>query len=360
LRLIATQVFADIGSVKRRVSSPEVKMSQRTAKFVSAIFASLFLGAPLVTPSLGAPAEAEQCLSGPKGAPPAGGHWYYRTDRATKRRCWFIGDAKEKVARAAPETSPPAANSASPPDSANTQPSIANARAELPLPQARVEPDTSVFTGQRAAAAITGSIKREDDQRANAGDAGVQPSVVASRWPELAGINTPASPGRSAGNSAASAPENSGATPTLSEAAPAASNAAPAPLNAASAASEAAPPPVAAALPLAAADASSTEKPSSSVQMLLIAILGALALAGLLASVIFRLAAPRRTGRRLERRVNWDSVRTDRPSLSDGAQAARSMRDPGLLPRGSLPREQRAADERIARMLSRLPRSTAT
>ena len=193
-------------------------MSKRTAKFVSAIFASLLLGAPLVTASHGAPAEADKCLSGPKGAPPAGGHWYYRVDRATKRACWYIGDAKEKLARAAPETSPPAANSASPPDSASTQSSIANARAELPLPQSRVEPDTSVFTGQRAAAAVTGAINPENAQRANAGDAGAQRSVVASRWPELAGINTPASPGPSTDNSAASAPENSGAAPTPSRA----------------------------------------------------------------------------------------------------------------------------------------------
>jgi hypothetical protein len=95
--------------------------------------------------------------------------------------------------------------------------------------------------------------------------------------------------------------------------------------------------------------------------MLLITILGALALAGLLASAIFRFSG-RRTGRRdirVERRVNWDSVRTDRPSPSHEARATRSMREPGLLPKGSLPREPRAADERIAQMLSRLPRSTA-
>ena len=314
-------------------------MSSRTAKFVAAIFAGLLACAPLVTASHAAPVEAEKCLSGPKGAPPAGGHWYYRVDRATKRACWYLGDAKEKLARAAPETSPPAANSASPPDSANTQSSIANARAELPLPQARVEPDTSVFNGQRAPA-ITGAINPENDQRASAGDTGARGSVVASRWPELAGISTPASPGPSTDNSA----------PTLSEAAPTPS--------------EAAPPAAVAALPLAAADASSTEKPAGSVQMLLIAILGALALAGLLASAIFRLSG-RRTGRRnvrVDRRVNWDSVRTDRPSLSNEARANRSIREHGLLPKGSLPRELRAADdpdERIAQMLSRLPRSSA-
>jgi len=323
-------------------------MSSRTAKFVSAIFAGLIAGAPLVTASHGAPAEAAKCLSGPKGAPPAGGHWYYRVDRATKRACWYIGDAKEKLVRAAPETSPPVTNSASPPDSGSPPSSIANARAELPLPQSRIEPDTSVFTGKRAAAAVTGAFNPEHDQRANARDTGAQGSVVASRWPELAGVNTPASPEPSTDNSAASAPENSGAAPTASSTAPAPS--------------KAAPPAAVAALPLAAADASSTEKPAGSVQMLLIAILGALALAGLLASAIFRLSRPRRTASRVERRVNWGSVRSDRPSLSDEARAASSMRELRLLPEGSLPRKLRAADdpdERIAQMLSRLPRSRA-
>ena len=318
-------------------------MSSRTAKFVVAIFASLFACAPLFSASHGAPAEADKCLSGPKGAPPAGGHWYYRIDRATKSACWYIGDARTKVSRAAPEA-PPAANAASPPNSATTQPSIANARAELPLPQSRVEPDTSVFTGKRAAAAVTAAINPVIEQRANAGDAGAKPSVVGSRWPELAGVvSTPAIPG-SSNNSAAPPSANSTAEPPASRLAPPAS---------------------AATLPLAAANASSNEKPAGSVQLLLIVILGALALAGLLASAIFRFAGPRRAGRRAgtERRVNWDSVRTDRPSLSDEARAARSMRELGLLPQGSLPRELRAADDpdqRIAQMLSRLPRTSPT
>ena len=96
-------------------------------------------------------------------------------------------------------------------------------------------------------------------------------SVVASRWGELAGSSTQASPGPPTDNSA---PANSGTAPTTSRAAPAPAKAV-------------------ATLPLAAADASSTEKPAGSVQMLLIAILGALALAGLLASAIFRFSRPR-------------------------------------------------------------------
>ena len=327
-------------------------MSSRTAKFVSAIFATLLAGASFVTASHGAPAEAEKCLSGPKGAPPAGGHWYYRVDRATKRACWYVGDAKEKIARATPETLPPAADSASPPDSANTQSSIANARAEWPLPQSRVEQGTSIFTAPRPLATVAGAISPDSDPRANADDAGAQRSIVASRWGELAGSSTPASPEPATDNST---PANSRAAPTLSEAAPTPSSAPPT-------ASRAGPTASKTALPLAAADAS-TEKPTGSVQMLLIAILGALALAGLLASAIFRLSGRRRNSSRGDRRVNWDSIRTDRPSLSDEARAARSMQERGLLPQGSLPRELRAADdpdERIAQLLSRPPRRAAS
>lgn len=312
-------------------------MSKRTAKFVSAIFASLLAGAPLVTASHGAPAEADKCLSGPKGAPPAGGHWYYRIDRGTKRPCWYLGEAKEKVSRATPENSQPAASSVAPPNSASTQRSIANARAELPFPQTRVEPETSAFSGKRAPAPAADATSPENDQRANAGDAGVQRSVIASRWFEPTGITSPASPQPSADNSASK--------PQLT--------------------SEAAPPPAAAAITLAAADASSA-RPSGSIQQLLIAIVGALALAGLIASAIFRLSGGRRTGRReirADRRVNWDSGRANRPSLSDDARGAVSIREIGLLPAGSLPRDPRAAadpNERVSQMLARLARSATT
>jgi len=100
--------------------------------------------------------------------------------------------------------------------------------------------------------------------------------------------------------------------------------------------------------------------------MLLIAIAGALALAGLIASAIFRFGSARWTGRReirVDRRAIWDSARTDRPSLSDEARAAASMREVRPLREVNFPREPRAADdpnERIAQMLARLARSAAT
>ena len=52
--------------------SPEMHMPNRTAKFVSAIFASILAGAPLTTISHSATVAADDCLSGPKGQTPAG------------------------------------------------------------------------------------------------------------------------------------------------------------------------------------------------------------------------------------------------------------------------------------------------
>ena len=64
------------------------------------------------------PGQAEnasaECLSRPSKAPPRGSHWYYRVDRTTGRRCWYLGPerpAERRPSRAdrdlAPVASPP-------------------------------------------------------------------------------------------------------------------------------------------------------------------------------------------------------------------------------------------------------------
>jgi hypothetical protein len=49
----------------------------------------------LLVPALGlsAPADTQDsadCLSAPKSATPQNGHWYYRTNRTTQRKCWYL------------------------------------------------------------------------------------------------------------------------------------------------------------------------------------------------------------------------------------------------------------------------------
>ena len=100
-------------------------MSNRSEKFVPALFAGVVACANLATMAdlraqvisaaeaamPATQAAADSCLSAPKGATPAGSHWYYRIDRVTKRQCWYLREesdtADDKFARAAPPASAP-------------------------------------------------------------------------------------------------------------------------------------------------------------------------------------------------------------------------------------------------------------
>ena len=110
----------------RCVALPGLCMSNRSVKFVPALFAGVVAGASLATmtdlraqvistaaeaATPATQAAADSCLSAPKGATPSGSHWYYRIDRVTKRQCWYLREesdtADDKFARAAPPASAP-------------------------------------------------------------------------------------------------------------------------------------------------------------------------------------------------------------------------------------------------------------
>lgn len=256
-------------------------MGNRTAKFISALVGSIIAGAPLAAVSQNAPSAAStastanaaaDCLASPKGDAPQGQHWFYRLERATKRQCWYLRaeGAKEGAKEGANATQSAQAT----PDTPNAAPaapqSVQNAHAEYITPQT-----SAAASAPAPAAAATQPAPGTTDANA------AQPAV-ATRWPDAA----PASP----------APQPSPAT----AAAPAAASVQPSAKPAAS------PAPVA----LAAADAPA-EKPTGSVQMLLLVIGGALALAGLLASVIYRFAGGRTRVQTADRRVNWDHRQDD-------------------------------------------------
>jgi hypothetical protein len=261
-------------------------MSNRTAKFVSAIFASFLAGAPLTTISHSATRATDDCLSGPKGQTPEGGHWYYRIDHATKRHCWYLAEERDKPSQTAlPDTSS-SANPNSPAEAA-TQRSIANARAELPA-QTGIEPpirSDALTPAMPADAAI-----RENSAAARTPAAEIQRSVVASRWPDPSGTNRSTNP-----------------TPIKSDA-----------VASASSPSRTEPPPALAAGQFAAADLSSGT-PTYSVQMQLAALMGALALAGFMASVIFKFIGQRRPRQgkvRARRGPIWEPTDDDSILLS--------------------------------------------
>jgi hypothetical protein len=272
-------------------------MPNRTAKIASAIFASLLAGASLTAITRSAAGAAdEECLTTPKGETPQGSHWYYRIDRASKRQCWYLREESEKLSDVAPvnaqadvqanvpaKSSSPSKPASAKPDTA-MQSSVANARAELP-PQTRVEqPDRN-----RSAAAISANPTLSDaDRSVRPPVAQTQPSGVGSRWLNQSNAFPAANP----------APP---ASPALYE---------PTVVAEANAAPQTPPP---AAGPFAADP--SLETPTHSVQMLLAAILGALALAGVMARLIFKFVGTRRLAKRRfrERRgAIWKSAATGR------------------------------------------------
>src|SRR5436190_3241887 len=165
------------------VALPGIQMSNRSVRFVPALYAGVVAGANLATmtdlraqvmaaaPEAAAPlivAAADSCLSAPKGAMPSGSHWYYRIDRVTKRQCWYLREendsADDKFARAAPPASAPAPAAAPAPASASaaeeqpqpptiTRKSIADARAEWVSQQPRAEPNSPAKVEPRTVAA---------------------------------------------------------------------------------------------------------------------------------------------------------------------------------------------------------------
>jgi hypothetical protein len=262
-------------------------MPNRTAKFVSALFASFLAGAPLTTVSHSAAGAADECLSGPKDQTPQGRHWYYRIDHATKRHCWYLADEREPLSQTAAPNSSASAKPPAQDAEATMQHSVANARAELPAPTRLAPPNRNAEMAPTLAAE---TVVREDNGGAATPGAPTSRSLVASRWPDPYGAEPSTNP-----------PQNkrdpgTGVNP----------------------ASRTQPTPLLAAGQFAAADLSS-QIPAYSLQVQLAALMGLLALAGIMGTVIFKFGSSQRfqPGEIRKRRGPiWESTDDDRIVLS--------------------------------------------
>jgi hypothetical protein len=287
-------------------------MPNRMGNSVTAILLGSLASVTLAVAMNGAAHAAGDCLSGPNGAAPKGSHWYYRIDHAAKRNCWYVraeggtpaASQNSRLTQASPQVETP------------LQPSVADARAEAgPADVGQPNPIAAMPATSGAA---------ENAQIANVPDADNGQSTVASRWLD--------GPSADSKNASAPGPADSGAKVVSSM------------------------PPVAE-VPLAAANVPSASR-LNSVQTLLLAIVGALALAGFLVGAIFKFGSTRRQDGqeiRRDRRAPWDSIDVDIP-----------MRSPPLAanmpaPRIEAARERREAiiPDEIVQLLSRLSREAA-
>jgi hypothetical protein len=118
------------------------------------------------------PVTTDNCLANPKAETPAGSHWFYHTDHANKRNCWYLKREDGGVAQAVPQQSQPVAT----PQPA-AKPSFADARAELRTKAAVREdspaplPTDAATPGGAAVASANTSVWNST-------------AAVATRWPE--------------------------------------------------------------------------------------------------------------------------------------------------------------------------------
>jgi len=86
----------------------EKRMSQHRPTLVPALFALLLLAVSCAVSARAV--HSAPCIDKPNAAAPQGEHWYYRTDRAIGRQCWYLGpeDSNERGARQASDRPPSA------------------------------------------------------------------------------------------------------------------------------------------------------------------------------------------------------------------------------------------------------------
>lgn len=99
-------------------------------------------------------AATDDCLAAPKGAAPNGQHWYYRLERATQRKCWYLHETIAKPAAHVP--GPTARSNSSARPAAPVETGRSEERAAPPSGTSGIEsntPRTDNATGSIAAPA---------------------------------------------------------------------------------------------------------------------------------------------------------------------------------------------------------------
>lgn len=325
-------------------------MSNRNGIIASAIAVS-FVSFISVTsmPASAEPAAESECLAAPKAATPAGAHWYYRLEKGTKRKCWYLSDAGAKVKQVAETTSSPAAadQDVAPPPK-KMQKSLANARAELrtdsPDEDKSLAESTWPPLTQPSAEAV-----RDDNQAAAMRPvpqpSAIQDSDIASRWPEPAAASAENQSNMSGAGPAQPAPA---LTPDRLVMAAATT---PAPTATIAATT----PPHSPAQPI----NSSSDDGTFSIRILLSVLVCALALAAIIGPMIFKYIWPqsRKDSRGSgPRRPIWDmeisqeTVRQDNPPPTSRVHYADALPEPRVL--------DEAVDE-IENLLARASRRPA-
>jgi hypothetical protein len=267
-------------------------MSHVTAKVASTLLIGVAAATVSTALSSRSANAADSCLTEPK-ADVQGKHWYYHIERGTGRHCWYVRGQDDTSAR--DEDDKQVASDQAPaakvdPATART---FADAHAEI-APKAAAPDSTNAAAAPSVWPAPQANAQANDAAAGNSAPAQAAPdSALATRWPQAADAAAAPSP----------APQPD-ATLMVADAQDNTANA-----NTASA-TDVPPPPAAVPAP--------PERPSSSIQKLLMVAGGALTLAGLTGSAVYRLGRRRRRNDWLRERNAWrDAQNPNRPPWVD-------------------------------------------
>jgi hypothetical protein len=138
LRPTATKIAAEkpTGScIARRGRMPD-----RTT-LTSTVLATVLAGMALMSAACSPARAADGCLRAPSHQASTGRHWYYRLERQTHRRCWYLAEQGHRTHRAASATPRPSARMNLQRAIERIRQSNADARAELAAPRDAERPD---------------------------------------------------------------------------------------------------------------------------------------------------------------------------------------------------------------------------
>ncbi len=259
-------------------------MSNVPARFASVVFLGAAAGAMWTMLPQRAVLAADNCVTVPTDQTPQGQHWYYHIERGTGRHCWYLRGGDDKSARADAPLAAASEQPAAPRAEASPSRSIADAHAEIP-PRARAAGNApaaapSIWPSSASAPppASVGAARAPANEPA---------SSLASRWPQSSGASDAAR--------AANQPPASQQRPAVSlmladaQAADTATDASADPSQGSPASAVA-------------------ERNIGSIQKLLLVAAGALALAGLTGSAVYRLGRRRRRNDWLRERASSKSA----------------------------------------------------
>ena len=111
-------------------------MPSQTSRSIPITSICAFFVAAMAVSVLNNAARAADCLAAPGSSTPQGGHWRYRTDRATHDKCWYLADSNRTAQQATAQNASPTTSSITSPAMSRHSPAMASASSSQAMPAA--------------------------------------------------------------------------------------------------------------------------------------------------------------------------------------------------------------------------------